>query len=464
MTGYSAELRKDIRTKLKNPLDVLLLAIIIEMLCFSIIIILSVVVDFFLLSADYISLQFTLSIPASIICALLIRRLIDYSSIKKLMDDEQRSLLNDLSSAQFYDSPNLLLTTNYLIGLQIGIAIIPYDEILWIYKKATYSNGAPSKSELVTRLTSGKEIRFGGSIFFSSKLDSKIDEIIQELYRRNPRIILGYDFEKQTLYKSEVSIIRKEGKGSSILSSNPMAHPPEMNSSMDSSVSNNASESSQATPTISFLPQGAVGFVQCRHCQRNNPMGASFCTFCNQPLIEQAEQAREDVKKPSLDKQLYDTENSDFSYKKLKIVIVGTVVLLFLFGSLLFVLVNAFQKPVVQPAPIPCTVTIEKTLYRDSHNIFDVAKEAEGVFCILEVKITNNDVQPMMIDAEQFLLEVGDDDYKAIAYLSELMTTSGAYRHAVPSGDSTTVICIFDIPDSLKHTKDISLSYESIEE
>lgn len=337
-------------------------------------------------------------------------------------------------------------------------------------------NGGHTNSALVVRTQSGKTLQFGGSTFLTSNLNNKIDEIIQELYRRNPRILLGYEFNKQTLYKSEVSRIRKGGAGASVLPSTPVPYHPDIGSVNDPiiasetdirpvndpNITSSTTEPIQTTTTVSFLPQGTAEFIQCWHCKRNNPLGVHFCTFCSQPLTMDAAAAVESAQKPSFSKQAYDTANSGFTYKKLKIVIIVASALLILLAGVIMTLGKFFSGLPTQQELVPCTFVIQEIDYREEYYIADIAREAEDVLCIMKVTITNNNSVPVQIKANQLQVIIGNDTYHANKYLSEKFTyvLSDVYKNELSSGASATAYCVFDIPDSFKYSKDLAVSYE----
>ena len=117
-------------------------------------------------------------------------------NIKKYnKDDLQYELAKN--NTLYYKKLGLSLTDNYIISTMLGLDILKYDDIIWLYNENRRYNFVSIGWFLIAR-TNDKKMRQLACTF---RDESLLIEIMNKIYEKNNKIMIGFTKENQKQYK-----------------------------------------------------------------------------------------------------------------------------------------------------------------------------------------------------------------------------------------------------------------------
>jgi len=132
-------------------------------------------------------------------------------TIRKLdatMIDDLNNEMED-KEAFYYQRAHLYLTRNYIINFGGSFRVIPYKDILWMYKFEQRTNGIKTAQALKVLTNSGKTYAVANMDIVTKKSKAVFEEIWETIYNKNNKIVLGYTKENIQAMKEKVKEIKK---------------------------------------------------------------------------------------------------------------------------------------------------------------------------------------------------------------------------------------------------------------
>lgn len=137
----------------------------------------------------------------------------EYINIRKsLKHINKEDLKNELSQPEVIEYPKakILLLDRYFVSMDIGMIANEYSDIAWVYishntktKWGTYHYSITNRSNMMVYLKNGKKYTTAS---VKDKENEIYSEIIEELIKKNPNILVGYSYENLNNY----NIIKKQ--------------------------------------------------------------------------------------------------------------------------------------------------------------------------------------------------------------------------------------------------------------
>lgn len=145
----------------------------------------------------------------AVIAALtsIIIDIISTLSIKKILRIYDRSELEDeleSDSVAAYPKAKIYLTNKYIISNIMGLKIMKYSDIAWIYNQKHYYNGVPTGIKLLAYNKAGKCIQIASTY----RDENLLNEIIFKIQEKNKDVLVGFTSENGAAFKE----IKKEYK------------------------------------------------------------------------------------------------------------------------------------------------------------------------------------------------------------------------------------------------------------
>ena len=127
---------------------------------------------------------------------------------KKLSEAEAYTLQRELSTGGMINSVRVVFTENFFIAENSGLRIYKYSDVVWLYNHVQRVNFVPSQKSLMMGDVNGK-VRAIVSGAAMGKGAGQIDDIIHEICRHNPRIMVGYSNENIQAYKQYKNSLKR---------------------------------------------------------------------------------------------------------------------------------------------------------------------------------------------------------------------------------------------------------------
>lgn len=129
---------------------------------------------------------------------------INYIKTQSALSDEMKEMIaNEMDDPRtiYYKRFNLYLTPNYLVSIKGKLLIAPYSDITWVYDQKERTRGGSIRVILIY-LRNFKCYRTAmTSEYAPLETPFTHKDVLDELSRRNPRIIIGYTPELKKQYK-----------------------------------------------------------------------------------------------------------------------------------------------------------------------------------------------------------------------------------------------------------------------
>lgn len=147
-----------------------------------------------------------LVLAVSIISAVLTRQ-----KLNNLTEAELYTLSEELPQAITFKSTCVVVTENFVIGRNIGLVIMPIDEILLVYDRSFSLGIYPIYASSVLLSESDQNFSIAGRFLPLSRARQEREEIFTILLARNPEIMCGATNENIRIYKEKVKQLKDLG-------------------------------------------------------------------------------------------------------------------------------------------------------------------------------------------------------------------------------------------------------------
>lgn len=141
----------------------------------------------------------------------LVEVLIFRHGIRKLDSTKLEELDNEMveKEAFYYKRAHLYLTRNYIINFGGTFRVIPYKDILWIYKFEQRTNGIKTAQHLKVLVNTGKTYSIANVDLVTKKSREIFEEIFETVVSKNPKVTVGYTSENIKQMRLKVKEIKK---------------------------------------------------------------------------------------------------------------------------------------------------------------------------------------------------------------------------------------------------------------
>lgn len=142
----------------------------------------------------------------SFILVFIIKKIQTESALKKLSDEDLEKIEKELEDKEtfHYERAHLILTKNYIISLVGKMLIVNYKDLVWIYEYRLRQYGITTNKSLMAMLKNGKVKALLQVDGVTKKSTSVIEEVVETIYKRNPKLLVGYTNENRKLAKEIV--------------------------------------------------------------------------------------------------------------------------------------------------------------------------------------------------------------------------------------------------------------------
>lgn len=154
----------------------------------------------------------TAQIIAIIYLVIIIKGIINTNKSFKFVDKKELNYELTHADISKYSKANIILLDNYFISTYVGMIINKYSDIAWVYisynpktRLGIGYHSVSNKSNMIVYLKNGT--KYTTATVKIKETDIYV-EIIEELSKKNPDIMIGYSYENLSNYK----IIKKESK------------------------------------------------------------------------------------------------------------------------------------------------------------------------------------------------------------------------------------------------------------
>jgi len=142
----------------------------------------------------------------SFILVFIIKKIQTESALKKLSDEDLEKIEKELEDKEtfHYERAHLILTKNYIISLVGKMLIVNYKDLVWIYEYRLRQYGITTNKSLMAMLKNGKVKALLQVDGVTKKSTSVIEEVVETIIKRNPKLLVGYTNENRKLAKEIV--------------------------------------------------------------------------------------------------------------------------------------------------------------------------------------------------------------------------------------------------------------------
>ncbi len=130
---------------------------------------------------------------------------------KKLDSMQIEELDNEMSEKEafYYGKAHLYLTRNYIINFGGTFRVIPYKDLLWMYRFEQRTNGVKTAQSLKVLTNEGKTYSIANMDLVTKKSKEIFEEIWNTIAKKNENILLGYTKENIRAMREKVKEIKK---------------------------------------------------------------------------------------------------------------------------------------------------------------------------------------------------------------------------------------------------------------
>lgn len=141
----------------------------------------------------------------------LVETLIFVRGIKKLDATKLEELDSEMAEKEafYYKRAHLYLTRNYIINFGGTFRVIPYKDILWMYKYEQRTNGIKTAQCLKVLVNTGKTYNIANVDIITKKSRDIFEEIWETIVTKNPKVTVGYTPENIKEMRAKVKEIKK---------------------------------------------------------------------------------------------------------------------------------------------------------------------------------------------------------------------------------------------------------------
>ena len=129
--------------------------------------------------------------------------------IKKMDDNVWEEINKELEEEEsfYYKNAKLALTKHYIVDFSIGLKVIKYSDILWMYRYELRQNGIKSQMSIMLYLNSDKKRHVIAALPGYTKKSKEVNrEIMDAIMNKNKKMLVGYTKENRDIMKEEYQI------------------------------------------------------------------------------------------------------------------------------------------------------------------------------------------------------------------------------------------------------------------
>lgn len=135
-------------------------------------------------------------------------------NIKKMSSKERKEIDNETleKDAFYYANIHLYLTPNYIVLMDGTFQVIPYSNLLWLYKYEQRVNGIKSTKSIVGVTTDGKSHNIAVVPALTKKYMEIYEEVFNTICSKNEEMLVGYTNENCKIMREELKQIKANKK------------------------------------------------------------------------------------------------------------------------------------------------------------------------------------------------------------------------------------------------------------
>ena len=114
--------------------------------------------------------------------------------------------------AFYYANIHLYLTPNYIVLMDGTFQVIPYSNLLWLYKYEQRVNGIKSTKSIVGVTTDGKSHNIAVVPALTKKYMEIYEEVFNTICSKNEEMLVGYTNENCKIMREELKQIKANKK------------------------------------------------------------------------------------------------------------------------------------------------------------------------------------------------------------------------------------------------------------
>ena len=152
------------------------------------------------------------TITVLILFVITISHLITLQSIKRMTDAELYQLSGELTEGIPFKSSHVLVTESFVVGRNIGLVLLPVDEILLVYDRLFSIQNIPIYASTVLLTASNQTFSVGGRFFPLIRDGLEREELFFAIQGRTSNLMGGATNENMRIYKDMVKQWKEQGK------------------------------------------------------------------------------------------------------------------------------------------------------------------------------------------------------------------------------------------------------------
>lgn len=129
--------------------------------------------------------------------SFIISYFVKKSRAKKIFKVYNKNELEEiLENGEVYEKAKVYLAEKYLISTVLGLDIINYDDLYWIYINKTKFRGVTTGRYVIAIKKDKKSLQ----IAYALRDEKMLQEIIEKIHEKNNQILIGYTADNQKAY------------------------------------------------------------------------------------------------------------------------------------------------------------------------------------------------------------------------------------------------------------------------
>lgn len=149
------------------------------------------------ISAMLIGIGVGIDVIAFVLLIVYIIGTVKSKSALKKYDKEDLEYELEKASTVAYKKSNIYLTDKYIISKVVGLTVLEYNELVWLYNEKRRQNGIPVGTYLIGYTEKKKRYQLASTY----NDENLLNEIMIKIKEKNSLVMLGYTKENQEKYK-----------------------------------------------------------------------------------------------------------------------------------------------------------------------------------------------------------------------------------------------------------------------
>ena len=131
-------------------------------------------------------------------------------NIKKLSSADIKKIDAETleKDAFYYSNIHLYLTNNYIILMDGTFQVIPYDDLLWLYKYEQRVNGVKATNSIIGITNDGKSHNIAVVPALTKKSMEVYEEVFDTICSKNTEMLVGYNSQNSKIIHDELQRIK----------------------------------------------------------------------------------------------------------------------------------------------------------------------------------------------------------------------------------------------------------------